>query len=166
PVPIAPPEPGTYCDVSLAISVAYLYPNLAVGATRPGGHLLEHLGDSVKFESHPIKSCLTNAGPGRVGQAGARGFSAHGLARFSHFPTLLVFARSRPVLMGHPTCDRESGRTIVRPLYSPANVEHRVPALARTLPALPALRFLEGGECAVVSLPYPALPHSQSRTTL
>src|ERR1017187_8756806 len=61
--------------------------------------------------------------PGRVSQAGARRFSAHGLARFSHFPTLLVFARSRPVLVGYPACDRESGRTIVRPLYSPANAE-------------------------------------------
>src|ERR1017187_6701532 len=56
PVPIAPPKPRADCDVSLAVSVAYLHPNLAVGASRPGGHLLEQLRDSVKLESHPIKS--------------------------------------------------------------------------------------------------------------
>ena len=42
---------------------------------------------------------------------------------FLILPTLLVFARSRPVLVGYPACDRESGRTIVRPLYSPAYAE-------------------------------------------
>src|ERR1017187_8773687 len=77
PVPIAPPKPRADCDVSLAVSVAYLHPNLAVGASRPGGHLFEQLRDSVKFESHAIKSCLTRLEPGRVSQAGARGFSAH-----------------------------------------------------------------------------------------
>src|ERR1035441_6505988 len=101
PVPIAPPKPRADCDVSLAVSVAYLHPHLAVGASRPGGHLFEQLRDSVKFESHAIKSCLTRLEPGRVSQAGARGFSAH-------CQTLLSWAIVPIFVLGEGRCERRS----------------------------------------------------------
>src|ERR1017187_3633326 len=88
------PEPERDRDVSLAVSAVYLEADLAVLAVGQDRDLFNQLRNSVELQlsRHSLDARLE---PGRVGQAGARGFSAHGSVLFCDIVPILGLGEGR-----------------------------------------------------------------------